>query len=137
MKTLVTLKQNLLKSALLIFVTATSIISNGRSLTTGTITGKATSFSVVLTTSNKVDLKWSTELESNLSHFIVERSIDGKNYSDAALVFAYGTTTTRSDYVFTDNISKIQVGEVYYRISSIGSDGKSQYSDIRIVRTSK
>lgn len=137
MKTLVTLQQNLLKAALLIFVTALSILSNGRSLTTGTIPGKATIFSVVLTNTNKVDLKWSTEMESDLSHFIVERSIDGKNYSDAALVFAYGTTTTRSDYVFTDNISKIQAGEIYYRISSIGSDGKSQYSDIRIVRTSK
>lgn len=137
MKTLVTLKQNLLKSALFIFVTASSIISNGRSLTAGTIPVKATSFTVVLTTSNKVDLKWSTEMESNLSHFIVERSIDGKNYSDAALVFAYGTTTSRSDYVFTDNISKIQAREVYYRVSSIGSDGKNQYSDIRIVRTNK
>ena len=137
MKTLVTLKQNLLKSALFIFVTASSIISNGRSLTAGTFPVKATSFTVVLTTSNKVDLKWSTEMESNLSHFIVERSIDGKNYSDAALVFAYGTTTSRSDYVFTDNISKIQAREVYYRVSSIGSDGKNQYSDIRIVRTNK
>ena len=89
------------------------------------------------TNTNKVDLKWSTETETNLSHFIVERSIDGINFSDAALVFAYDNTTTKSDYAFADNISKLQSAVVYYRISSIGSDGKNQYSDIRIIRTDK
>lgn len=134
MKNPVTLKKNLLKSALFILLSAISIFSNA-----SVNTAKPVSFTAVVnnTNTNKVDLKWSTETETNLSHFIVERSIDGTNFSDAALAFAYGNTTGKSDYAFADNISKIKSSVVYYRVSSIGSDGKNQCSDIIIIRTDK
>jgi hypothetical protein len=134
MKNLVTLKKNLLKSALFISLSAISIFASA-----SVNTVKPVSFTAVVNTinTNKVDLKWSTETETNLSHFIVERSIDGTNFTDAALVFAYGNTTSKSDYAFADNISKIKSGVVYYRVSSIGSDGKNQSSDIMIIRTNK
>jgi hypothetical protein len=131
MKTIETLKQNLLKSALFIFISASALVANARSSSNGT------SAVVNNNNNNRVDLKWSTETETNLSHFIVERSVDGINFSDAALVFAYGNTTTKSDYVFFDNISKIKSTIVYYRISSIGTDGKNQSSDIVVIRTDK
>ena len=139
MKTLVTLKQNLLKSALVIFVSALSIVSNASTSPAGTTPEKATAFTAEVNNNNtkKVDLKWSTETENNLSHFIVERSTDGVNFSNAALVFAYGNTTAKADYVFADNISKVQSAVVYYRVSSIGADGANQYSDIRIIKTGK
>lgn len=134
MKNLVTLKKNLLKSTLFILLSAISIFSNASVNTT-----KPVSFTAAVsnTNTNKIDLKWSTETETNLSHFIVERSIDGTNFSDAALVFAYGNTTAKSDYAFADNISKIKSSVVYYRVSSISADGKNQGSDIRIIRIDK
>ena len=139
MKTIVTLKQNLLKSALVIFLSASAIITNAGTSSFGTLPVKAESFTATVNNNNnnRVDLKWSTETETNLSHFIVERSTDGINFSDAALVFAYGNTTAKSDYVFADNISKIKSGTVYYRINSIGTDGKNQSSDIVVIRTDK
>ena len=62
----------------------------------------------MLNNNNKVDLKWETATEINVSHFIIEKSIDGKNFSDAGMVFAYGNTTSKSNYVFADNISNMQ-----------------------------
>ena len=86
---------------------------------------------------NKVNLKWSTTEEINVSHFVIERSTDRQSFSDAATVFAYGNTTSTSNYTFADNINAIQSDIVYYRLRSVDADGKTQYSDIRIIRLSK
>jgi hypothetical protein len=127
---------NIRKSILVIAVVVLSIASNARNLSFEITPAKATSFTAVLN-NNKVDLKWSTETETNLSHFIVERSTDGINYNDAALVFAYGNTTAKSDYALADNISRVKSTTIYYRITSIGADGKTQCSDIRTIQTKK
>ncbi|MEI2740432.1 MAG: hypothetical protein V9F01_16790 [Chitinophagaceae bacterium] len=39
-----------------------------------TLPVKLSSFSATLNNNSKVDLKWSTATETNLSHFVVERS---------------------------------------------------------------
>ncbi len=132
-----TLKQNILKAILVLTISTVSIVSNARTSGEGIVPAKATSFTAVLNSSNnnKVELKWSTESETDLSHFIVERSTDGITFSDAALVFAYGNTTAKSDYAFADNISKLKSTTVHYRITSISGDGKTQCSDIRIIKT--
>jgi hypothetical protein len=132
-----TLKQNLLKSVLFIFISSSVIVANARISSFGNSPAKPEAFTAVFKNTNRVDLKWSTETETNLSHFIVERSLDGINFNDAALVFAYGNTTARSDYAFADNISKVKSTTVYYRVSAIGTDGKNQRSDIVIIRTDK
>jgi hypothetical protein len=159
MKTFVPFKQNLLKSILVILTTTSVIISkaqpstglqsdNGSVKSASVVTADKSSFSttgnklaaftVLLNNNNsKVDLKWTTEIETNLSHIMVEKSIDGKLFKDAALVFTYGNTTTRSDYAFADNISKIKSGPVYYRLRIVDTDGASQYSDTRIIEISK
>ena len=132
-----TLKQNLLKSVLFILISSSAIVVNARTSSFGNSPVKPEAFTAVFNNNNRVDLKWSTETETNLSHFIVERSLDGINFSDAALVFAYGNTTARSDYAFADNISKVKSTTVYYRVSTIGTDGKNQHSDIVVIRTDK
>ena len=131
MKTLVTLKQTLQKSALVLLVSALSVIANAGSLSTGTPFVKLASFAAAVnnTNTNKVDLKWSTETETNLNYIMVEKSTDGLNFNDAALVFTYGNTTGKSDYSFTDNISKVKSASVYYRLRSVTANGASQYSE--------
>ena len=131
-----TLTQTLLKSVLVLLVSALSIASNA-SVNTVPVKPAAFTAAVNNNNSNKIDLKWSTEIETNLSHFIVERSTDGINFSDAALVFAYGNTTSKSDYSFPDNISRVLSGSVYYRVISISDNGKAVYSDVRIVKMNK
>ena len=132
MNTLTTLKQNILKASILVLISISCLVSNASDFTV-----KPVAFTAVINNANmnKVDLKWSTETETNLSHFIVERSIDGVNFSNAALVFAYGNTTSRSEYVFADNINKIKSGNIHYRITSVDSDGRGQVSEIIIIHT--
>lgn len=81
-----------------------------------------------------VNLKWTTAAEKNVSHFAIERSSDGKNFSDAATVFAFGNTTVDEDYSYADNTSRLTTGIVYYRLRCIDNDGKFTYSDIRVIK---
>ncbi|HKC36135.1 MAG TPA: T9SS type A sorting domain-containing protein, partial [Chitinophagaceae bacterium] len=86
---------------------------------------------------NKVDLKWVTSTEINTSHFVIEKSLDGRNFSEAGTVFAFGNTTEEKNYNFTDNINGLQAAVIYYRLRTVDVDGKSGYSATRIIRVGK
>jgi len=101
-----------------------------------TLPVKLTSFTATLNKNNKVDLKWITASEMNVSHFIIEKSTDGINYHDAAMVFAYGNTTSDKNYSYADNLGNMQDGVVYYRLRSEDVDGKTQTSETRIIKLS-
>ncbi len=98
-----------------------------------TLPVKLTAFTAALN-KNKVNLKWETASEINTSHFEIERSTDGANFSEAGLVFAYGNATDKANYSFTDDVSSFQQPVVYYRLRSVDADGKSQLSETRIIR---
>jgi hypothetical protein len=102
-----------------------------------TLPVKLESFTAMLiNNTTKVDLKWITSSEKNVSHFVIEKSTDGKNFTDAGTVFAVGNTSERITYTFTDNISA-QANVTYYRLRSVDADGKIDYSMTRIIRSSK
>ncbi len=86
---------------------------------------------------NNVSLKWSTTVEKNSSHFIIERSFDGVEYSDAAMIFAAGNSDIVSNYAFTDKIPAGNSGVIYYRLKMVDMDGRSQTSVVRLVRIGK
>ena len=92
-----------------------------------------TSFAALLNT-DKVDLKWSASAEKGISHFSIEKSTDGKNYSQAGIVFAFENTTDTMNYPFTDkNINARKSRMIYYRISVVANNGKSELLQIRAV----
>ena len=93
-------------------------------------------FGAVLNKS-KVDLKWITASEKNVSHFEIERSTDGVNYSQAAVMFAYGNTSETKTYTFSNDISNVNSSLIYYRLRSVDIDGKSQLSQVRVIRIGK
>ena len=102
-----------------------------------TLPVKLESFTAILNNnSNKVDLRWITSYEKNVSHFVVEKSTDGKTYNDAGVVFAYGNSSDIMNYTFTDMVTK-QENIIYYRLRSVEADGKFDYSATRIIRTAK
>jgi hypothetical protein len=86
---------------------------------------------------NKADLKWATASEINVSHFVIEKSYDGKSFDEAGLMFAYGSISEMANYSFSDNINTAQTGVIYYRLRSVDNDGKSQLSEVRIIRTGR
>ncbi len=85
-----------------------------------------------------VQLNWATSMEKNASHFSIEKSTDGRNYSEAGVVFAAGNSSNLIRYSFTDNnISASNATVIYYRLRSIDYDGSSELSQVRSIRLSK
>lgn len=97
---------------------------------------KLASFTATLN-NNKADLKWTTSSEINVSHFVIEKSLDGTNFQEAGIMFAYGNATDKTDYSFSDNLLNTTATVVYYRLRSVDMDGKAEYSATRIIRLGK
>jgi len=75
-------------------------------------------------------LKWTTVNEENVSHFDVQRSYDGTQYSTIGNVAARNSGS-RENYNYEDH-DPLR-GLAYYRIKSIDIDGKFSYSRIAVV----
>ena len=102
-----------------------------------TLPVKLVSFSAILN-NEAVDLKWVTASEKNVSHFEIEKSLDGKNYEKAGVVFANGNSSETISYAFTDKSINIdQAAVIYYRLRSVDHDGSSDLSIIRSIRITK
>lgn len=85
---------------------------------------------------NQVKLSWTTLDEVNTSRFVVEHSVDGRNYTSVGEVQAKGNYSGSSEYSLvhaTPDLGKINL----YRIREVDIDGKFTYSTIRSVRFDK
>ena len=80
---------------------------------------------------NTAKISWSTEQETNSSHFVVERSTDGRTWNSIATVNAAGFSSSRIDYSIYDN-APIK-GINYYRLKQVDKDAKYDYSVTRAV----
>lgn len=79
---------------------------------------------------------WATSSEENNSHFIVQRSLDGRVYEDVGVVQGSGTVTELTSYEFTDATSPMNEN-VYYRIKQVDYDGEYLFSTVVDVRTDR
>lgn len=70
-------------------------------------------------------LSWGSIFEANSSHFGVEKSNDGKNFSTIATVKAAGNSSSPLKYSFVD---KNFPGTAYYRLKLVDLDGRNEYS---------
>lgn len=73
-----------------------------------------------------VNVEWKTTNEVNLHNYIVERSQDGLNFYQVAVVQPLGTFTSVNNYLWYDQIPAD--GYNFYRIKSKNKDGTSQYT---------
>ncbi len=96
---------------------------------------KLYSFNAFLLTNKKVELKWVTVTELQTSHFELERSLDGKEFSQIGITFALGNSDTKINYDFTDNLNNVTSAIVYYRLKMVDRDGKFDYSEVRVIKT--
>ena len=80
-----------------------------------------------------IELDWATAIETNTSHFEIQRSEDGISYQRIGDVSAQGNTIKTSFYQFEDrNIESLK--EYYYRLKMIDRDGSFTYSPVRTIR---
>jgi len=99
--------------------------------------GYPLSFYATVKNDAKVVLNWVVAGERPASHFIIQRSADGNDFSDAAVLFTDNNLHPKKFYRYADNISPLDSGVVYYRIKTVGLDGKIVYSGVKMVRIEK
>lgn len=86
---------------------------------------------------NKTLLNWATNSELNASQFIIQRSTNGSDYEDVAIVFSQeGSSTSVRKYSYSDDISMVNGPIVYYRLKIVDGNGNFLYSDIELIRLS-
>lgn len=96
---------------------------------------KLNNFSAFLNNKD-VNLVW-TANEENVSHYVVQRSTDGINYQDIAIVFA-NNASVASTYKYKDANVSSQTNVVYYRLEMIDKGQKDgMYSPIQAIRFGK
>jgi hypothetical protein len=78
-----------------------------------------------------IEISWSTAWETNNSHFIVERSRDGKTFETLTTINGKGTFQGLSYY--TANDSEPFIGNDYYRIRQVDADGHSFVTEIKSI----
>lgn len=79
-----------------------------------------------------VELQWQTGHEQNTSHFILERSIDGIQFSPLQRIAAAGNSTQPVNYTTLDKAPFS--GTNFYRLKMVDIDGRFTYSKILSVK---
>ena len=79
----------------------------------------------------KNELAWVTAEEMNNSHFEVQRSEDGRNWNNIAVVFAATNPGPVNQYAYSD--PSISTAKIYYRLKQVDNDGRFAYSVIKSV----
>jgi hypothetical protein len=83
--------------------------------------------------SGKASLKWVSSAEVNFSHYSVQRSFDGRDFSDVTMIMSDAKKLNDVSYTYSENIGKA-TGLIYYRLKMVDIDGKYKYSAIRILK---
>jgi hypothetical protein len=100
---------------------------------TGTLPVRWISFSGWMQTNGSVDLNWITETEINTSHYEIERSKDGQNYTVVGQLAARGSD--RNIYRYID--ASPGSGNSFYRIRQFDIGGRFEFSNIVLIRPGK
>ena len=79
-------------------------------------------------------LDWATASELNNSHFEVQRSFDGYNFSTIGEVKGNGTSHALINYNYIDKTIPTHENMVYYRLNQVDFDGESALTDVRLVQ---
>ena len=76
-------------------------------------------------------LKWISLTEENNSYYEVQRSEDGKNYSEIGRIAGDRLSTSEKEYIFFDDYPPALC---YYRLKQVDLDGKYSFSNVVEVR---
>ncbi len=77
-------------------------------------------------TGNGIELNWRTANEDNVSHFLIEKSLNGRDFSSWHRVEAIGTGA--NNYGIKDEAPA--TGRNFYRLKMVDIDAKYKYSNI-------
>lgn len=79
-----------------------------------------------------IRLNWVSETEENFSHYELERSQDGHQFTKIEKISGTGNSSIRQFYQYYDNET---LSQNYYRLKMVDLDGKFEYSNIIFIDT--
>jgi hypothetical protein len=82
---------------------------------------------------NKVVLQWAATDEQLISHYMIQRSTNGDDYSDIACIFTGEIPSSLQLNNYQDKISSAPA-TFYYRLKVVQNDGSFTYSETKIVK---
>lgn len=78
---------------------------------------------------DNIQINWKVGSENNVSHYTLERSVDGINFNPIATLAAAGFSSTELDYSYNDFGVERQT-DYYYRYRSVDFDGVEENSPV-------
>lgn len=79
---------------------------------------------------HNVQLNWSTSSELNNDHFEVEKSRDGKSFTDIASLAGAGTSHLQHNYSYIDQAVEADTANLFYRLKQVDKDGHFSFSKV-------
>ncbi|MGI4870354.1 MAG: FG-GAP-like repeat-containing protein [Janthinobacterium lividum] len=119
------------------FITANSVGANSVSTALGTASGaplpvELLAFAATRRSAEAVQLSWRTASELHNAGFVVERSLDGRTFTDvSALLPGLGNSLVGRSYAHLDQPAP--GSQLYYRLRQIDEDGAQRYSPVAVV----
>ena len=101
------------------------------SFTTDTTNKKESVVVIKSRTQSKILLNWQP-LPGDISHYVIERSVNGRGYYDAGLVFT-DEVTRELEYFFTDDLKMNYGGALYYRLRVVKMDKSETITPVTVV----
>jgi hypothetical protein len=83
-------------------------------------------------TASKVLLTWAP-FEGAVSHYVLERSTNGRDFYEAGLLFT-GEFDNEPEYAFTDNLKVNYNGPLYYRLRVVGLGEREYTTPVTIMK---
>lgn len=88
-------------------------------------------FKTIKNDAKSVTLKWATSAEINNDYFTIERSVNGKDWTEVARINGAGNSSQIINYSYTD--SKVLSGTSYYRLKQTDFNGEYEYFESKAV----
>jgi hypothetical protein len=77
---------------------------------------------------NEILIRWTTATETNNDYFSLEKSLDGIQFMNLAVIDGAGNSSGMRDYSFRDK--SLAPGRAYYRLKQTDFNGKYSYSPL-------
>jgi hypothetical protein len=84
--------------------------------------------------SGAVQLNWATATEQSFNGFIIQRSADGKTFTDCGTVLSMGKEFAQTSYSYADKNFNPSAAIAYYRLKMVETSGRSTFSPVQTVR---
>ena len=80
-----------------------------------------------------IQLQWQGNVENELSHFTVEKSADGTNFKELAVLMTAEEGWTGSLLTYQDSKQTGKQGKIFYRLRLNKKNGTYDYSDTQSI----